>query len=592
MKRTNILKVNLWILIGVLALTSCERDSFISEEDGFETQVHEHHLGHRNCGKDHHMEELLSDPAYRMAYEKRMEKFETYQKENVGTRALCSSPVVIPVAVHYQGVASPNTACLVALAQTQIAVLNNDFQGTNSDISKWNSDQSHFPGISNGETCVEFVLANQNHPSGYGLNNGDLAVTVNKTSGDQVNQWSGYLNFFIQPNTGLLGYSPLGGAGNGDGVVIDANAFGVGSGCNGVTPQSPYNLGRTLTHELGHYLNLDHIWGNGCGVDDLVSDTPNQSAENYDCPNVPQSSCGSKDLSMNYMDYVNDACMYMFSNGQSTRMENYINSSLTGLVNNASNVISSGGNTGGGNDGDSDPTEECAKPSDSSASNITETRATISWTDMPEAIKYRIKYKEVGTSGYTYRTTTNPTKTLTGLIPGATYQYNVRTQCPQGWTSYTTEYYFTLAGGGSGGGDQDPSCADIKVTLKLDDFPEETTWEIVDDQTNQVVLSGGPYNASQAGKTKNKTICLADGLYSFYIDDEYGDGICCDYGNGSVKLKNGNGQVFAALDGYFGYYDVIYFEIANGTASFKSEDKDVKQVQTTKKQRDNKNYSN
>jgi len=183
------------------------------------------------------------------------------------------------------------------------------------------------------------------------LQDGDLAVTINKTDGDFDTKWSGYLNFFIQSGTGVLGYAPLGGAGNGDGVVIDATAFGLGGGCGSVRPEAPYTLGRTSTHEVGHYLNLDHIWGDGCGQDDGVADTPNSDQEYYDCPSIGENTCGSVDMHMNYMDYTNDACMYMFSAGQATVCEDYVNASLSILSNNASNVIggvNNGDSTGGG----------------------------------------------------------------------------------------------------------------------------------------------------------------------------------------------------------------------------------------------------
>ena len=116
---------------------------------------------------------------------------------------------------------------------------------------------------------MKFCLATKNHPSGFGLSNGQQAITVNRINGERANAWSGYLNIFVRPNLGFLGQAPLGGSGNGDGVLVDASTFGLGSGCGNVRPAAPYNLGRTTTHEVGHYLFLDHIWGNGCSVDDL-----------------------------------------------------------------------------------------------------------------------------------------------------------------------------------------------------------------------------------------------------------------------------------------------------------------------------------
>jgi hypothetical protein len=89
----------------------------------------------------------------------------------------------------------------------------------------------------------------------------------------------------------------------------------------------PFNGGRTATHEVGHYLNLSHIWGEeripGCRDTDHVDDTPNQFGPNYSKPQFPSISCSNGplgDLFMNYMDYVDDAAMFMFTQGQAARM--------------------------------------------------------------------------------------------------------------------------------------------------------------------------------------------------------------------------------------------------------------------------------
>ncbi|HEX2684776.1 MAG TPA: M43 family zinc metalloprotease, partial [Ferruginibacter sp.] len=86
---------------------------------------------------------------------------------------------------------------------------------------------------------------------------------------------------------------------------------------------SNYDLGRTATHEVGHWMNLIHIWGDdggSCSGTDMVDDTPNQASENYQCPAFPHVSCSNTgDMSMNYMDYTYDRCMYMFSKGQQER---------------------------------------------------------------------------------------------------------------------------------------------------------------------------------------------------------------------------------------------------------------------------------
>ena len=294
----------------------------------------------RSCGTTELHQQNLQNPDYARSFRAKLDVVR--KMTNSGDRVLCSNPVQVPVAVHFQGINNPDASCLIALAQNQIAILNADFQGSNTDISNWiNDDSPLFPGIGYSETCMEFCLANQNHPTGFGLNNGDLAVTVNAFTGSNNSNWDGYLNIFVR-NIGGLGFSPLGGDGDGDGVTVDVEAFGSGSGCTGVVPDPPYDLGRTLTHEVGHYLLLGHIWGGGCGSDDGIADTPDQASSNFGCPSSSASSCGSLDLHMNYMDYTNDACMYMFSEDQGTTMENYLSSSLGIITSNAANVCGSG----------------------------------------------------------------------------------------------------------------------------------------------------------------------------------------------------------------------------------------------------------
>jgi len=237
-----------------------------------------------------HMEQLQSDPVYQKLHKEKIKRFDHYSKNQGLNRVVCGNPVQVPIAVHFQDISSPDIGCLTALAQDQIQILNDDIQGLNMDISNWNNNaSSSFPGVSNGEACIEFCIANQNHPTGYGLSNGDLAITVNQISGDFSPDWAGYLN-------------------------------------------------------IGHYLLLPHVWGfsGGWANDDGVLDTPVSEDPYYGCPSIGVSTCGTTDMHMNYMDYVNDACMYMFTDGQAVRMENYLNSNLGSLTGNASNVCGSG----------------------------------------------------------------------------------------------------------------------------------------------------------------------------------------------------------------------------------------------------------
>ena len=294
----------------------------------------------RSCDMVAHMEEQMQNPAFAKEWNENQAKFkaQVLKSANIEQRNNILNPVVIPVAVHFPGGQESDRSCLEALAQTQIDILNGDYTATNSDANLWNSASQFYPGAVHGIANITFCIATQNHPNNTDndLVEGGPAVTIGYNfggGGDSDGAWSGYMNFLVKNiNGGVLGYSPLGGSiGAGQSVVMNLFAFGSGAGCpnSGVVPGAPYNLGRTVTHELGHFYNLRHIWGDGgCGVDDGISDTPLASGSNGGCPSpgsVPGCVAGEYEMSMNYMDYTNDACMYMFTQGQMDAVDNYIN---------------------------------------------------------------------------------------------------------------------------------------------------------------------------------------------------------------------------------------------------------------------------
>ncbi|VXB45928.1 conserved exported hypothetical protein [Flavobacterium sp. 9AF] len=292
----------------------------------------------KRCGSVEQMQKMMFNPLMKQKYLNQIEKSnqELLRLEN---HSLAKNPqitLLIPVAVHFPSESNSNRACLVALAQNQIDILNNDFNGTNSDISVWNNTTgSYFPGVNNGSIDVQFVLATQNHPTGTDPNlvNGQPAVTIGydfAANSDWNATWTGYLNIVVDNlSGGTLGYAYLASDPNdGAAIFINYSAFASGSGCGNVVPSAPYNLGRTLTHELGHYLNLMHIWGDAFCGDDFVADTPLHNEDNYGCPSINHlSTCSGtpRELTMNYMDYTNDSCMYMFTQGQATRMQAHLN---------------------------------------------------------------------------------------------------------------------------------------------------------------------------------------------------------------------------------------------------------------------------
>jgi hypothetical protein len=205
--------------------------------------------------------------------------------------------------------------------QSQLAVLNADFRKANGDVS---NTPEVFAGLCD-DARVEFRLAEivrvQTESTAFSDDDG-----VKHTSSGGSNAWpsADYLNMWVCTlGGGLLGYAQFpGGPAETDGVVVLNTAVGTTG-----TAAAPFDRGRTATHEIGHWLNLNHIWGDdgtGCNGTDFVDDTPNQAGPNVGTPDFPHVSCNNApngDLFMNYMDYVDDAAMVMFTAGQVVRMQ-------------------------------------------------------------------------------------------------------------------------------------------------------------------------------------------------------------------------------------------------------------------------------
>jgi len=217
--------------------------------------------------------------------------------------------VTIPVYVH---VVYANSQQNISDAQinSQINVLNDDFRRTNNDA---NQTPGEFAGVA-ADSEIEFILADtfrySNSRSSWGTNDLVKSTYPPVTPSTHLNIW------VCNIGGGILGYAQFpGGPSSTDGVVVSPQYFGTQGYVS-----APFDGGRTTTHEVGHYLNLRHIWGDGrCNRDDFVSDTPKSDRPNYGCPSSAYH-CRSNDQFMNYMDYTDDDCMNMFSEGQKTRM--------------------------------------------------------------------------------------------------------------------------------------------------------------------------------------------------------------------------------------------------------------------------------
>lgn len=318
----------------------------------------------RICGSDEYMQRMMADPVLKQQYQDLQQQFESelqrlsQMRQNNPLINSANAVVRIPVAVHYPNAGSASAAlktCLRRLAQKQLAILNADYNAANTDISTWTADGPNFPGVNTGNMEVSWELATLNHPAGTGLVNGDLAVTFGTdflTNADTDATWAGYCNLVVRNITnypaGTLGYSPVGGSpSSGMTVVISNTAFGAvmtdaaPSTCTGYVPQTGYNLGRTLTHELGHFFSLYHTFqacdGTSCtSSGDRVCDTPPANDPEYGCvaAGTRFSGCGNLQLTMDFMDYPPDACMYMFTAGQATRMKAWYNTIASQLATN------------------------------------------------------------------------------------------------------------------------------------------------------------------------------------------------------------------------------------------------------------------
>jgi hypothetical protein len=257
--------------------------------------------------------QLAADPTLAV----RMSQIEAFTQKAMLTGRLVNGKVVIPVVVNVlYRTAAENISD--AQIQSQIDVLNQDFNAANSDFT---SVPALFSGVATN-VGISFVLEGINRKATTKTSWGTRDVMKQtKRGGLDPTSPSTTLNIWACTiGSGILGYAQFpGGSLATDGIVIDSNYFGLSSAAS-----YPYNLGRTASHEVGHWMNLRHIWGDATCGSDLVSDTPSHNTANYGVPAYPHySTCAGTpvEMTMNYMDYTDDRGMYMFTDGQKARMD-------------------------------------------------------------------------------------------------------------------------------------------------------------------------------------------------------------------------------------------------------------------------------
>jgi len=306
------MKKSLVLLAGVVLLgLSCNK----SASDEKMPEGDEPTATQRQCSSNDVLElQLQNDPTLRQRMDA-IEEFTRQVERNPSAYRLVNGVIEIPVVFN---VLYKTTAQNVSLAQlqSQIDVLNEDFSATNSDYNL----TSTYNSVKSGNIGVRFVLDAVNRRSTTKTSWSTNDAMKKSAQGIAPTSPTTKLNIWVcNMGGGILGYAQFpGGNSATDGVVLDDNATGRTG-----TAAAPFNKGRTATHEVGHWMNLRHIWGDATCGNDLVGDTPLHNTANYGCPAAGhKSTCTGTpvEMTMNYMDYTDDACMYMFSTGQKTRM--------------------------------------------------------------------------------------------------------------------------------------------------------------------------------------------------------------------------------------------------------------------------------
>ena len=485
-----------------------------------------------------------------------------YRSENAG---IITIPVVVHVIHSGQAVGvAPNITDAQALSQ--ITAMNNDYRraaGTRgANTSAVGAD-----------TMIQFALAKQD-PNGNPTNGVNHVNLCQKSwSTTEINNvvkpttiWDpmSYLNMWsVQfSDSQLLGYAqfpagsglpgvPGGGTANTDGVVSNYATFGSTDFNDGTfLMTAPYDKGRTMTHEVGHWLGLRHIWGDSACGNDFCADTPTAHTANYTCnPNILDCDEIGNEMVQNYMDYTNDTCMNIFTLDQKARMIAVMNNSIRRMTLRTS-------------------TKDVALSlfANDAKLKLEETCTPIASCNVPAAAA-KAFLSNAGTSPITSATITytfnnganqvinwtgnlTPNQSTTVLLPidatdsgvvNATIT-SVNGGADQRASNNTTEGVFILT--------PEPvqyAVNEVEFKLRRDIYGTETTWNLKN-SAGTILYSGGPYSNNSTATLTQLWILPADGCYVFTINDAYGDGISAP---GYYNIKTLAGEIVAE-GGQFG----------------------------------------
>lgn len=529
------------ITLRSLLFLLCCLPSFLMAQEKQAQVITKCYADQYNAGLLESNPNMMGSDVFKRNIETKIAELEASGQTN--RRVVISIPLVVHVLHNGEPIGSgPNISDAQVLSQ--VTVMNEDFRmmmGTPGESTQGGVDVE-----------VEFVMA-QRTPGDCPTNGiNRVNICQDGTDGAAVNFWkqqtfwnaSDYMNMwsskYVGDLAGILGFAQFpGGPAATDGVSAGHTYFGSSDYDDGSFVLSPpYDKGRTMTHEVGHYLGLYHTFQGGCNPPgDEVDDTPAVASPNYGC--TPNVSCASADMIQNYMDYTDDTCMNTYTDGQKTRVQAVLATAIRR-------------NTLGSSLGATPPTPV----SDDAGIAIESLGVSFCGTDFTPTVKIT----NWGTSALT------SANVIYDVDSGASSNYNWNGSLASGASASVTlplisstagAHDFNVSVASAGNlrvcNDTDSNCFtlstatplmastdQVHLTLITDDYGSETTWEFIDGTT--IVATGGPY-ANNTTINESFPITVPGGCFAFKIYDAYGDGICCGFGNGSYELKSDDNTI-------------------------------------------------
>lgn len=543
------------------------------------------------CSTDEYEKFLQKKYPERLNEAQREAEFISIVEKYKNLRSQTGGIIYIPVVVHviHNGDAyGVDENIKDEQVMSQITVMNQDYR-------RMVGTPGYNTNSVGADTNIEFVLAKVD-PNGNptnGIDRVNLCISSYAGSTDNatiaavenikpqtiwdptlyMNMWS--VNW---SGSGLLGYAQFPSTGtstaNTDGVVSGHTFFGSRTIFPGGTYGSgtSYDKGRTMTHEVGHFLGLYHTFQGGCGATgDSCADTPAVATANYGCP-TGIDSCPSNagvDMIENYMDYTNDSCMNIFTQNQNTRIASFLNSyprraslktstkdiAIPLFANDAEVIIENGC-------GASSVSPSCTNPNPTSPDKVVSLYNRGTSTLTSATITYNMNSGTTYTFNWTGSLESNKFAYVTLTNTGVSGTLNTTITAVNGTTDQrvSNNTASKTFGASTGASLANVPYTAFTFTLLGDPFGSETTWNLKN-QAGTTLYSGGPYTDATTAGTQafvtNQPWTLPVGCYTFTIDDSYGDGLSGSQNSsgtsnndaGSWTIKTNSGAITLGTGG-------------------------------------------